>query len=253
MLKLLYFLRTSPCFLQNDFLERYDKLLRNSLCKVTNVKMDDNQFLQALIPAATGGFGVSSARLLSLPAFLASAVGAKNALSEFFDLEHVDGTYDDALKWWFELGKIEIIPENEIQKIWAEPIFDSEIADLILRLEPTDVKGFSAFQDRFGSQWLNVIPCENLRLKLSNQQLRIAIGLRLSSKICERHKCVCGIDVTEFGWHGLSCLILNALIKQSLSSTHIPSVLEPRHLYRTNQKRPDGLTLVPWAVGKQLL
>ena len=42
-------------------------------------------------------------------------------------------------------------------------------------------------------------------------------------------------------------------MKQSLSSTHIPSVSEPRHLYRTDQKRPDGLTLVPWADGKQLL
>ena len=49
MPKLQYFLRTSPCFLQKDFLERYDKLQRNSLCKVTNVKMDDNQFLQAVL------------------------------------------------------------------------------------------------------------------------------------------------------------------------------------------------------------
>ena len=136
--------------------------------------------------------GVSSARLLALPAFLASAVGAKDALSEIFGLEHVDGKYDDALKRWFDLGKIEMALENEIQKNWTEPIFDSEIADLILRLEPTDVKKFNAFQDRFGSQWLNVIPCKNLRLKLSNQQLRIAIGFRLGSKICERHKCVCG-------------------------------------------------------------
>ena len=104
---------------------------------------------------------------------------------------------------------------------------------------------------------------QNLRLKLSNQQLRIAIGLRLGSQICERHKRVCGKDVTEDGWHGLSCLKsagrfsrhsnLYALIKQSLSSTHIPSVLEPQNLYRTDQKRPDGLTLVPWAVDKQLL
>ena len=38
-----------------------------------------------------------------------------------------------------------------------------------------------------------------------------------------------------------------------MSSTHILSVLEPRHLYRTNQKRPDGSTLIPWAVAKQLL
>ena len=104
------------------------------------MKMDDNQFLKAVLPAAKGGLGVSSARLLALAAFLASAVGAKDALSEIFGLEHVDGTYDDALKRWFELGQIETAPENETQKNWTEPIFDSEIADLILRLEPTDKK-----------------------------------------------------------------------------------------------------------------
>ena len=75
--------------------------------------MDDNQFLQAVLPAANGGLGVSSARLFALPAFLASAVGAKDALSEIFGLEHVDGTYDDALKPWFDLGKIEMAPEND--------------------------------------------------------------------------------------------------------------------------------------------
>ena len=51
------------------------------------MKMDDNQFLQAVLPAAKGGLGVSSARLLALPAFLASAVGAKDALSKIFGLE----------------------------------------------------------------------------------------------------------------------------------------------------------------------
>ena len=65
--------------------------------------MDDNQFLQAVLSAAKGDLDVSSAHLLALPFFLASAVGAKNASSEIFGLEHVDGTYDDALKRWFEL------------------------------------------------------------------------------------------------------------------------------------------------------
>ena len=74
---------------------------------------------------------------------------------------------------------------------------------------------------------------------------------------------MCGKNVTKDGWHGFFCLKkagrvsrhsnLNAHVKQSLSSTHIPSVLEPRHLYRADQKRPDGLTLVPWPVSKQLL
>ena len=46
---------------------------------------------------------------------------------------------------------------------------------------------------------------------------------------------------------------MNAFIKQSLSFTHIPFVLEPRNLFRNDQKLPDDLTLVPWAVGKQLM
>ena len=91
------------------------------------MKMDDNQFLQAVLPAVKDGLGVSSARLLALPAFLASAVGAKDALNEIFVLEHVDGTYDDALKRWFELGKIEMAPENEIQKNWTEPILTGKL------------------------------------------------------------------------------------------------------------------------------
>ena len=72
-----------------------------------------------------------------------------------------------------------------------------------------------------------------------------------------------GKEVIEDGWHGLSCLNSarrfsrhsnpNALIKQKLSSAHIPSASELRHLSRTDQKRQDGLTLVPCAVGKQPL
>ena len=133
-------------FCKKFFLEHYDKLLKNSLCRVTNVKTDDNQFLQAVLAAAKVRFGDSSTRLHLLPAFLASAVGAKNALSEIIGLEHVDGTYDDALKGWFE------------KLIWLR-----KMKSRILRLEPTDVKRINAFQDRFGSQCLNVIPCKNLK------------------------------------------------------------------------------------------
>ena len=43
---------------------------------------------------------------------------------------------------------------------------------------------------------------------------------------------------------------LKHLFKQTLASVRVPPVLEPAHLYRTDNKRPDGMTLVPW---KQLL
>ena len=80
-----------------------------------------------------------------------------------------------------------------------------------------------------------------------HQQLRIAIGLRLGINASAEKTLPRMVGIVFLASN------LNALIKQSLSSTHIPSVLQPRHLYRTDQKRPDGLKLVPWAVGKQLL
>ena len=45
----------------------------------------------------------------------------------------------------------------------------------------------------------------------------------------------------------------NSLIKQTLESLDLLSMLEPRGLYRTDGKRPDGLTMYPWEMGKQLV
>ena len=73
-------------------------------------------FLQAVLPAGKSGLGVSSVRLLVLPAFFASAVGAKATLREIFWLEHENGTYKDALEVWFDSAKCEVAPENDIQK-----------------------------------------------------------------------------------------------------------------------------------------
>ena len=47
--------------------------------------------------------------------------------------------------------------------------------------------------------------------------------------------------------------MLNQTIKESLGSIHIPSVVEPPWLCRTDAKRPDGLTLTPWIRGSPLL
>ena len=46
---------------------------------------------------------------------------------------------------------------------------------------------------------------------------------------------------------------LNSLIKQTLGSLDLPSVLEPRGLFRTVGKRPDGVAMIPWEMGKQLV
>ena len=123
-------------------------------------------------------------------------------------------------------------------------------------------KVFNAHQGKFRSQWLNVVPCKNLGLKL-DQQLQTSIGLRLGANICVAHTCHCGKRFEGDGLHGLSCTkrsghfsrhaTLNSLIKQTLGSLDLPSMLELGGLYRTDGKRPDGVTMIPWELGKQLV
>ena len=124
-------------------------------------------------------------------------------------------------------------------------------------------KVFNAHQGKFGSQWLNVIRCKNRGLKHDDQQLRISIGLRLVVNICVAHTCHCDKRVERDGLHGLSCTksagrfsrhaTLYSLIKLTLGSLALPSVLEPRGLYRMDGKHPDGVTIIPWEMGKQLV
>ena len=70
--------------------------------------------MQTVLPAAKGGFGVSSSSLISLPAVLVSAVGAKATLSQIFGLEL--GKYSIALEFWFDSAKCDVGQENDIQK-----------------------------------------------------------------------------------------------------------------------------------------
>ena len=46
---------------------------------------------------------------------------------------------------------------------------------------------------------------------------------------------------------------LNELVARALSSAAIPNTKEPQGLCRSEGKRPDGLTLVPWRSGKSLV
>jgi hypothetical protein len=89
------------------------------------------------------------------------------------------------------------------------------------------------------------------------------VALRLGCDVCERHLCICGSTVESNGHHALSCRrcagrfprhhALNDIVRRALVSANIPCILEPPGLSRSDGKRPDGLTLVPWQNGKCLL
>ena len=81
--KLLYCLRTSPCFLSPS-LQSYDDLLKSIVSTITNTHFseDDPAWTQATLPVKFGRLGIRSAVLLAPSAFLASVAAA-------YDLVHL--------------------------------------------------------------------------------------------------------------------------------------------------------------------
>jgi hypothetical protein len=73
--KVLYILRTAPCFL-SDQLEAFDGVLRSILSQVLNIDLSQEMaWMQASLPIRVGGLGVRRAAQLAPSAYLASAAG----------------------------------------------------------------------------------------------------------------------------------------------------------------------------------
>ena len=112
--------------------------------------------------------------------------------------------------------------------------------------------------------WLNALLISALSLRLDDDTVRIAVGLRLGIPLCKPHTCcMCGANVDCTATHGLSCqgspgrhhnhAAINTIIHRALSAAHIPSHLEPSGLDRSDGKCPDGATIMPWKYGKMLV
>ncbi|HEY9805674.1 MAG TPA: reverse transcriptase domain-containing protein, partial [Candidatus Obscuribacterales bacterium] len=265
--KLLYLLRTSPCF-DSPELDQYDKSLQAALSSLLNVDLSSDAWTQANLPVRWGGIGVRSAHQLAPSAFLASAAGAAELLSLLLPsaiLSIPDSTLPKAMLAWTALGG-SLTPSGldaRKQRIWDDQLCQKAALQLREGKDEYASARLLAVCSSGAGAWLNAIPISTLGLNLDNSALRIAVGLRLGVPLVLPHQCSCGVHVDKFAHHGLACRksagrhlrhnLMNDTILRALQSADIPAVREPPGLTRTDSKRPDGATLVPWAHGRCLL
>jgi len=86
---------------------------------------------------------------------------------------------------------------------------------------------------------------------------------RKDKKINNNNQCHCGAQVDAFGRHDFVCKkaasrsirhhAVNELVTRALSAAAIPNTKQPQGLCRSDGKRPDRLTLVPWQSGRTLV
>ena len=139
MPRLLYVLRTSPCFKLCEKLQRIANYLRASLESICNVSLSESRHKQVFLPVKLGSMGIPPAFLIAPSAFLASALGCE-PFSQNLSLNiGSDRDVESALTAWYELSGVDAMPKakREAQKTWSTPVIDKLQTDIEQSLDPT--------------------------------------------------------------------------------------------------------------------
>ena len=267
--KVLYVLCTAPCFKSSILLD-LDHLQRKLLESICNVQLDDNAWTQASLPIAAGGLGIRSFTMLAPSAFLVSAAGSSHIARLILPAPLKEAPihhHSVALDHW-RLGHKAGVPSGpnaSRQKAWDTPLVEASLSALMEHSaqDPRSKARLLAVQRKESGAWLTAMPASSLGLRMEDDAVRVAVSLRLGSSLCVPHRCTqCGVHVDSSGTHGLSCrksagrhprhAALNDIVKRALAAADIPSALEPVGLCRSDGKRADGVTIIPWKRGQSL-
>ena len=267
----MYILRTAPCFLSPS-LNRCNGLQRSLIESICNIQLSDASWLQASLPINSGGLGIRSATTLPPSAYLASASSSaliSQAILPAGMTPSLPTIQAQVLVKWGKWVEQSVNPPTGVaatkQKTWDSLVIESCFSRLLNQqtANPREKAQLQACSQKGSGAWLTTLPISSLGQRMCNATILIATSLRLGDHLCAPHDCThCGRRVDKTGLHDWSCRRskgrlprhnkLNIIIKQSLTSANIPSVLEPQGLSCSDGKCPDGMTITHWAQGRLL-
>ena len=109
---------------------------------------------------------------------------------------------------WSSLNALPCLSDTDArrQRSWDEPNVTRDVKAIREGASSEmDKARLLASKASHSSDWLYALSITACGLRLSDEAIRVAVGLRLVLNICEPHPCPCGAMVTSRGTHGLSC------------------------------------------------
>ena len=264
---ILHILRSSFC-VNHPALTEFDNSLRNCLSQVLNVKLDDSHWIQATLPVKDGGLGIRRTVQVAPSAFLASASGSTTLVSAILSSWGKlvpDPSFDAARRAWMsQCSQAEPSGQSvSVQRCWDRPLIEKVKSELLAGAadDYSRARLLAAYAPHSGD-WLNAPPLTAVGLRMNNETIRIASGLRLGVSLCSPHICPCKAQVDARGSHGLSCsqsagrqqrhAQVNDIICRALVRAGVSARREPSGTVTGSGLRPDGASLIPWVRGKCL-
>ena len=193
--KLLYTLRTSPCFFGPE-LQVFDSLLRSLLSSILNINLTDSAWSQASLPVRCGGLGVCSATLLAPSAFLVSAAGSADLVHDILPRRLQNASYQvqvEALECWSQghnapllVPQLPTTKEPGMSPEWQQLLMPFWGQPLTTELVPVSWPPCKRVES---GAWLQALPMSSRGLCMDDDTLRVAAGLCLGATLCQPHSC----------------------------------------------------------------
>ena len=180
--KLMYTLRCSLTF-GHCLLDDFDQSLKLGLSRLANVQLDDLNRIQASLPVKDGGLGIRSVGLLAPSAFLASAAATQDLQAQLLPVGcPCDPYLDSALDVWsgrYGSSKPQGTDRSK-QRCWDQASVDHGLKVLESHhTNPYHKARLLASRNPDGGHWLHAWPISACGLRLDDEAVRVAIGLRL--------------------------------------------------------------------------
>ncbi|XP_065315661.1 uncharacterized protein LOC135924531 [Gordionus sp. m RMFG-2023] len=261
--RILYALRSTPIFKYPIPIQTYEKGIKDLTEKIVNIRFNETAWAQATLPTKFGGLGIRSPLDLATTTFISSSLLTKPITTAHNSKEDLSLIVAMDI-WKTRINADSHPPTTHKQKDWDAPVVARCVETLLSSMQSTDRTLFSSLLNGTGHEFLEAIPSTNLQLQLSNNEFTHAIGIRLNCSITHPHICSgCNSPVDSKGRHSLHCRSCNGrfirhkqcntIIQHALKSAQIPSTLEPHGLFRSDGKRPDGISQIPWRRGQLLV
>ena len=185
--KMLYTLRTTPCFLSSQ-LQSFDDLQRSLLADIANIPLDanDSAWAQAVLPVGSGGLGIQSASQLAPSAFLASAAGSSELTRQILPpglQEARCPSHGVALALWSSGHDAPpSAPASFLLRSWDAPCVSLAYRNLLESAPdaPARARLLAAGTKESGA-WLQALSVSSLGLRMDKEVVQVAMGLRLGT------------------------------------------------------------------------
>jgi len=205
--KVLHLFRCSPS-VSHLSLHWFDSLLRSAIEHITNSDLSDTQWLQASLSARDGGLGVRRVASLALPAFVSSAASSLPLQDAI--LMKCACSYNSAFQnylslWSSAFGPLpEDLPPKQL--FWDRPRVLADRASVEPQMNsPLQQACFLVASSSHSGDWLFALPIASCGLRLDDEAVGVAVGIRLGLPICVPHQCQCGELVDAYGIHSFVC------------------------------------------------